>query len=207
MLNSNKKLSEMIASFKNQAEARSQKIRDKISSLEKEAGELKVAIEAETKRLVDCELVDDSEGQERAIMALREFRQKQVELHELTEAYRQELDVRKQYNIRDIDLIKTVARQEREDRHQKIMELGAEREAAELEIKELQNKIEQISNDIRRARYDTEEKKLFLISKYLEPKINKIPHFEREGYFRHWIDGDSEGMERILAKNETAAPA
>lgn len=194
-----KSLQELVTSFTGNIYARQAKIRGKIDSLEKEAEAIKAAIQAQTRTLIDCELNDDSAGQDRANKDLRKLREELAAVEGILDGYRQTLN-EKAFNPADLEQIRTAALRELQGRKEGIKALEDDRESVQRQINELTNRLKQIDADINRARNNTEERKLISLLPYIEPRSKVVPSYEHERIIGHWISGEADAMERTITK-------
>lgn len=194
-----KSLNEQINDFLNKINMRQAKIKERVTSLEAEAAGIKSKIQSETKRLIDCELSENNQGQDECNKNIRQLQLEQDRVSGLIDAYKAESgnaskDKKALLNIR------ATAVKDREARFEKIRTLTAARVDMEHQLQDIEEKINQTGIEINRTRVDVEARALLRIVRFIEPKCVKIPEQERVQYLEAWLDDNNERMARILAR-------
>lgn len=187
-----KDLSKLVAKVLEKEE----KIKNKITDLEARIVATNSLVQAEVKKLVEYELSEDEDQQNQCKKAIKGHREKIVELQDLLNAYRDELN---SFSTSESNLlkIKKAAIQEREARASKATTLLSEKEKAEQQIKKLQEKVKIISLEHDRVAKDEQEiVEIRKIIKYIDPraeKLEKLDDFVMDNFISKWlIDGNTE---------------
>ncbi|WP_338826271.1 hypothetical protein MTBGP_09740 [Moorella thermoacetica] len=194
------KLAEIVAAFQKKVSERRSKIETRIASLETEAKQISNKIEAVMKELVDYELAEDDAGQAKCQKVIRELQLELERVQGLIKAYQTELQ-KTGSDEKDLANIRAAAQKEREARLHKIKELVAERDSIEQQIKQLENRLAELEQEINITKTDQEAQTLMAIATFIDPRIQKLPHFEHKRYLELWINGQDEAMEQTLARH------
>jgi len=197
-----KTLDELIANFQSQIENRENKIKARISTLETEAGQIRKDIETETKTLVEAELSEDAAAQEKARKAIRKHNQRLTEVQDLIAAFRRELQ-NKSVSAKDIQKIREAAIKEHEQKLQKLKDLDNERISIEQQIKQLEDRVKQVSSERSRILDNgAVEKKLVAIKDFIDDRrIDIIPkdnRFDIERFLLQWVLDSEKGIQGTL---------
>lgn len=195
-----KGLQEQVEAFKTKVQNQEEKIKARISALEQEAEKVKAEIADETRLLVLSELQDDTKGQEKSRVSLQKQKQRLSEIEDLIKAYQSELE-KKSYCTGDIEKIRATALEERNARLERLKKLLEEQKNTQQQLEQLENKLKQIEADIKESRSEREVMKLAPIASFIDPRLEKMPYYDRERYLRYWIVGEETGAMQLMAKH------
>lgn len=194
----NKGLSELIKNLLAKVEEREEKIRKKITEYEAKASNLQASINTENSNLVQFQLDEDAQGEERCQKNLKKLRDELVCIEDLIKAYRGELE-RKHFVEADMKKIHAAALKEKENR------LNKKRELLET-IKKTEAKIEELERELKKLRSDysfegrTETDELERVIKFIDPRAAKLYHYDKKRFLEHWLKG--EDTEHLFKKPE-----
>lgn len=203
-------LADLVTGFQARQRERREKIEGRITDLQAEGEDLRGRIQAATAELVNVELAGNADQEAAINKALRELRSRLVEVEDLAEAFRAELK-KPAATAPDLEEIRTVALAEYKARQDKLNDLAGERQGIEEQIRQLEAQLKDVEAEIERTRVDAEAHALSQILYYCVPRAKQVPValslYDRGKLLNHWIKGNQEGIDKVLAKHITETPA
>jgi len=195
-----KTLTEAVAALRSKVSEQSNKIAQKIETLEAEVEDIKSGLKTLAIERVQAELAGDTKALANIDTRWRDLQGRLAEAEELLEAFRAARGAANSNLYKDdLEKIRALAAKEREARYARLKDLQSKRDETERRIEALQQELKQLNAEIDRARVDQEAQALQTIADLIDPRIARIPDYERGRVIAKWITGEDYG--EILARH------
>lgn len=182
------------------------RISERISSLENDISSLQSNIKNQFRQLMESELSDDLEGQEKCKKEIKKWRLKLIETEDLLNSYKDEKE--SSLSPQEEQKIKEAAGRETAEYSKKYNALSQEKKGISQQILSLKQKEDHLSKEMDSLQYSYERKQKNQLNmiKHLIPNFNNIEagYWNEEGFIKSWLAGES--VNRHLKKLAVKEP-
>lgn len=179
---------ELLQEFSNKVDKREQLIKGKIEDLKEQEEVIQTKIKDNSGRMIELEMDGDTSGVAAIKKENRDFRIELEEIQDSIEGYKSQLGTARDYYANDLDKIRTAANKAEEERLQQDKANYARLDELQAKIDELKEQMEKTRNELQFRRTTVEDLKWQF--HHIDPRVSKIPDYEKENFIKMWLAGE-----------------